>query len=394
MAAVLMAVSAATDVQAETIDGLNYTLNSTDMTATVGSNKKASGVVNIPQTVTYDGAEYTVTAIAAEAFGSLWMSGASGMTTVIIPETVKSIGDYAFGRCNGLFYCYILSPDATIGKSIFYSCWTLSTVYTVEGHGYTTSSLGLSNAKIVTGKYYFDEDGNIAMKKDLAEFSDEEPYNNSVAYMAKTATYTRNGVKAGYWCSLCLPFDCPVPDGVTVEEYVERKSSTVVVFAKVGEIKAGQAYIFKSVTDGDITFTGNDVLLDKNTNIEDVNMNGTFVGVLRKKLTIQDFSKLLTHYIYGINPEANKFQRLNELGDNTTTRCLPYHAFLQFSKQETSSAAMRVAHSDDGITSIDDNMTAFAEEAGRTAIYNLKGQRLAAPQKGICIINGKKALIK
>lgn len=32
--------------------------------------------------------------------------------------------------------------------------------------------------------------------------------------------------------------------------------------------------------------------------------------------------------------------------------------------------------------------------AGKTAIFNLGGQRLSAPQKGMNIINGRKVIIK
>ena len=56
-----------------------------------------SGVVNIPESVTYDGKTYPVTSIGKSAFSSC-----KGLTSVTIPNSVTSIGTLAFGYCSGL----------------------------------------------------------------------------------------------------------------------------------------------------------------------------------------------------------------------------------------------------------------------------------------------------
>ena len=77
--------------------GLTYTLNA-DHTATVANyyNNTPDGVIDIPDTVTKDNIDYTVTAIGNNAFESL------NVSSVFIPATVTSIGPFAFRFCKFL----------------------------------------------------------------------------------------------------------------------------------------------------------------------------------------------------------------------------------------------------------------------------------------------------
>ena len=77
--------------------GLTYTLHA-DHTATVANyyNNTPDGVIDIPDTVTKDNIDYTVTAIGNNAFESL------NVSSVFIPATVTSIGPFAFRFCKFL----------------------------------------------------------------------------------------------------------------------------------------------------------------------------------------------------------------------------------------------------------------------------------------------------
>ena len=80
------------------IDGICYNLNSEDKTAVVTDGgylgEKYSGEVVIPSSITVEGLEYLVKSIGNQAF-----SGCTGLTSVTIPNSVTSIGYYAFSRC-------------------------------------------------------------------------------------------------------------------------------------------------------------------------------------------------------------------------------------------------------------------------------------------------------
>ena len=67
---------------------------------------KVEGGYEIPQIVTYEGVDYSVTVIAAEAF-----KDNVGMTEVTIPETVTSIGSSAFAGCLGLTAIYVYATE-------------------------------------------------------------------------------------------------------------------------------------------------------------------------------------------------------------------------------------------------------------------------------------------
>lgn len=98
------------------IDGLKYTITSEAM-ATVCVEKgdsinKISHLV-IPDSVTINGKNYTVTSIDNDVFMSC-----DSLVSVVVPKTVKFMDEQAFGRCRNLETVYL--PD---GCNVSYACF-------------------------------------------------------------------------------------------------------------------------------------------------------------------------------------------------------------------------------------------------------------------------------
>lgn len=161
----------------EGIDGGYIAKNNGDGTATITgydgkgySTEDGLVIVGIPDEVTVGGQKLTVTAIADGAFDATKNSACLNIGYVIIPATVKDIGDKAFYMCEGLVSVRIVPGGLeTIGESAF------------EGTSLVTVAVPLANLKEV-GAYAFkietleqflpaegEEDRDMLTKTDLKE---------------------------------------------------------------------------------------------------------------------------------------------------------------------------------------------------------------------------------
>ena len=119
-------------------NGLNYDIYD-DFTAKVAMNTSFSGVVTIPDYVTYNGKKHYVVGIAGGAFAG------SSITSVTFGSYISEINSSAFDSCNSLTGEITLSSAITnIGSYAFFNC---------GNSGLSLSITNLSNADI--GSYAF-----------------------------------------------------------------------------------------------------------------------------------------------------------------------------------------------------------------------------------------------
>ena len=116
----------------------------------VGPNLDARGAITIPAIIVHNGQTYTVTSIGNSAFANRYITSVdipdsvtsigdfafehcSGLTSVTIPDSVTSIGNYAFSYCTGLTSVTIPGSVTSIGKGAFSMCRSLTSVDILDG---------------------------------------------------------------------------------------------------------------------------------------------------------------------------------------------------------------------------------------------------------------------
>ncbi len=129
------------------VGGIYYLIDGTNATVTYrGSSyneysNEYSGNVVIPESVTYNGATYSVTSIGNYAF-----QNCSSLTSVTIGNSVISIGFAAFWGCSGLTSVTIGNSVTSIGEDAFYGCTGLTSVHITDLAAWCNIAFGSSAA--------------------------------------------------------------------------------------------------------------------------------------------------------------------------------------------------------------------------------------------------------
>ena len=125
----LLASAIATSLSAAAYDfesaGIYYNItgnNTVEVTYSDRDNNTYSGSVSIPETVTNNGTEYSVTTIGESAFKG------SAVTSVYMPESITSIGTSAFSGCENLESVTLPESLTTFGSHAFSSCKSLKAI--------------------------------------------------------------------------------------------------------------------------------------------------------------------------------------------------------------------------------------------------------------------------
>ncbi len=104
------------------VGGLNYEVKHEDKTASVTSSVY-DGILEIPETIPVGDEDYTVVAIADNAFYYN-----TNLLSVTLPKTLKSIGNHAFCNCNYLISVKFGDGLESIDYNAFYGCNSLQSV--------------------------------------------------------------------------------------------------------------------------------------------------------------------------------------------------------------------------------------------------------------------------
>lgn len=128
-----------------------------------------SGTVEIPETVEYDGAEYSVISIGDHAF-----EYCDALVSVSMPKSVYFLGNSSFEYCCSLSSVKIPEAVTSIGTECFFGCDGLTSItlpvsLSFIGEGALASGPNLANIFVEEGNPYYCSIDGVLFSKDKIE---------------------------------------------------------------------------------------------------------------------------------------------------------------------------------------------------------------------------------
>ena len=347
-----------------------------------------------------------------------WFRGCENLTTI---EGIEYLNTENVENMSSMFRdCYALesldlssfnTAKVTSMSRMFYICKALTTIYASDKfvtnkvtngndmfygceklNGYDGSKTNYKYANYKTG--YFSKlvgkngnekigaSGETLTAASLA-LDDEKDFVAYEPFTATTATYNRE-MKAGTtWATLCLPFDVSLADkNFRAFKLLSANESTSTIQLEeiTTSITAGTPVIIK-MNNGETTLSiseANKEIAQKVVSAADGNYQ--LQGIYTQKV----FDKVADNNCYIV--KGDQLMNPTKLLENTSTTQVgskPFRAYMVDNTSSSAGAKMFSIAIGDNTTAID-SLNTIADD--KAVYYDLQGNRLSAPQKGINIV--------
>ena len=308
-----------------------------------------------------------------------------------------------FNGCYDLTTIYVSDKFVTTkvsdGTDMFYGCTSLKGAikYEDSSYGYPEYSEGnndhtYANYKTgyftkLVGKNGNDKIGAVGevLTAESLALADDKDFEAYEPFTAKTATYTRTLKEGTSWATLCLPFEVSLADQnfrafkllsadetTNTVELKEIETSIAAGTPVIIKMKEGQTALNFSVANKEIA-----------NNVKTAaTVDGSYQlqGLYTKKV----FDKSADDNCYIV--KGNKLMNPTKLLEYTSTTQVgskPFRAYMVDNTSSSAGAKMFSIAIGDNTTAIDSLNTIADDNA---IYYDLQGNRLSAPQKGINIV--------
>ena len=308
-----------------------------------------------------------------------------------------------FNGCYDLTTIYVSDKFVTTkvsdGTDMFYGCTSLKGAikYEDSSYGYPEYSEGNNDhtyanyktgyfTKLVgkNGNDKIDAVGEVLTAESLA-LADDKDFEAYEPFTAKTATYTRTLKEGTSWATLCLPFEVSLADqNFRAFELLSADETTNTVELKEIEtsIAAGTPVIIK-MKEGQTAHSFSVANKEIANNVKTAaTVDGSYQlqGLYTKKV----FDKDADNNCYIV--KGDKLMNPTKLLENTSTTQVgskPFRAYMVDNTSSSAGAKMFGIAIGDNTTAID-SLNTIADD--KAVYYDLQGNRLSAPQKGINIV--------
>ena len=347
-------------------------------------------------------------------------SGCSGLTSLDLSKfDTQNVIDMmsVFENCSGLTSLDLSKFDTKKVErmsDMFSGCSSLTTIYASDKFVITEHSYGIamfSGCTLLKGVIAYGEDktdhtyanyktgyftklvgkngnekigasGEALTAASLA-LADDKDFVAYEPFTATTATYNREMKEGTIWATLCLPFEVSLADkNFRAFKLLSANESTSTIQLEeiTTSITAGTPIIIK-MNNGETTLSiseANKEIAQKVVSAAD----GSYLlqGLYTKKV----FDKDADNNCYIV--KGDKLMNPTKLLENTSTTqvgCKPFRAYMVDNTSSSAGAKMFSIAIGDNTTAID-SLNTIADD--KAVYYDLQGNRLSAPQKGINIV--------
>ena len=229
-----------------------------------------------------------------------------------------------------------------------------------------------ANAGMVTNSKNVIVDGVCAN----LELTDAQPFKAPEAFTATNAKFTKV-IGDELFGTMVIPFNATIPQSAEAFNLKGINGETILRSDAIASITANKPVLVKNSGTHEFTAKNAPIAATGDGVLNNYLLNGGYSTITaaadKENYVLQNSAT------YGVN-----FYWVN----GTAATVKPFRAYLT-----ASAVAARTLYLDlDNLTRID--AAIVANEAENGEVYNLAGQRVAQPQKGLYIVNGKKVIVK